>query len=104
MRAYVVFTREKTLDQGELDVYAKEAETTVAGHGVKMLASQCPDYVHQIVDFADNGGSARTQVVFHTESGKKGQDQFRKGVRIPLWALDLSILGDELALVCFCFE
>jgi uncharacterized protein (DUF1330 family) len=38
MSAYVVFTREKALDQGELDVYAKEAQTTVAGHEVKMLA------------------------------------------------------------------
>lgn len=38
MSAYVVFTREKTLDQGEPDVYAKEAQTTVAGHEVKMLA------------------------------------------------------------------
>ena len=34
MSAYVVFTREKTLDQGELDVYAKEAQTTVAGHEI----------------------------------------------------------------------
>ncbi|MGA8477049.1 MAG: hypothetical protein WB696_03740 [Chthoniobacterales bacterium] len=61
-----------------------------------VVYSQCPDYVHQMVDFADDGGSARTQVVLHTESGKKGQDQFRKGVRIHLWALDLNILGDEL--------
>jgi uncharacterized protein (DUF1330 family) len=38
MSAYVVFTHEKTLDQGELDVYAKEVQTTVAGHEVKMLA------------------------------------------------------------------
>ncbi|MFZ3216590.1 MAG: DUF1330 domain-containing protein [Candidatus Acidiferrales bacterium] len=38
MSAYIVFTREKTLDQGELDVYAKEAQTTVAGHEVKVLA------------------------------------------------------------------
>ena len=38
MSAYVVFTHEKTLDQGELDVYAKEAQTTVAGHEVKKLA------------------------------------------------------------------
>jgi hypothetical protein len=30
-----------------------------------------------------------------TESCKKSQDQFRKGVRIHLWALDLNILGDE---------
>jgi NAD(P)-dependent dehydrogenase (short-subunit alcohol dehydrogenase family) len=27
---------------------------------------------------------------------KKGQDQFRKGVRIHLWTLDLNILGEEL--------
>jgi hypothetical protein len=58
--------------------------------------SQCSGYVHQIVDFADDGGSARTQVVLHTNSCKKGQDQFRKGVRVHLWALDLNILGDEL--------
>jgi hypothetical protein len=61
-----------------------------------LSAIQSPDYVHQIVDFADDGRSARTQVVLHTESCKKGQDQFRKGVRIHLWALDLNILGDEL--------
>jgi hypothetical protein len=28
--------------------------------------------------------------------GIKGQDQFRQGVRVHLWALDLNILGDEL--------
>jgi uncharacterized protein (DUF1330 family) len=38
MSAYVVFTREKTLNQGELATYAKEAQTTFAGHEVKMLA------------------------------------------------------------------
>ena len=37
MSAYVVFRREKTLDQGELDVYGKEAQTTVAGHEVLAL-------------------------------------------------------------------
>jgi hypothetical protein len=57
--------------------------------------SQCPDDVHQVVDFSDSGGSTRTQVVLHTESCKKGQDQSRKGVRIHLWALNLNILGDE---------
>ena len=38
MSAYVVFTRQETLDQGELDLYAKEAQATVAGYEVKMLA------------------------------------------------------------------
>src|ERR1700758_4930818 len=58
--------------------------------------SQSPGCIHQIVDFADHGGPARTQVLLHAESCKKGQDQFRKGVRIHLWALDLNILGEEL--------
>jgi hypothetical protein len=51
---------------------------------------------HQIVDFADDGGSARTQVVLHTESRKKGQDQFARESAFHLWALDLNIPGDEL--------
>jgi uncharacterized protein (DUF1330 family) len=38
MVAYIVFTREKVLDQRGLDVFATEAQTTVAGHEVKMLA------------------------------------------------------------------
>jgi len=38
MSAYIVFTREKTIDQGEMDVYAKEAQASVAGHELKALA------------------------------------------------------------------
>jgi hypothetical protein len=38
MSAYVVFTREKTTRSRRAGVYAKEAQTTVAGHEVKMLA------------------------------------------------------------------
>jgi hypothetical protein len=34
--------------------------------------------------------------MLHTESSKKGQDQFRQGVRIHLRVLDLNIFGDEL--------
>src|SRR5882724_8037048 len=37
MSAYVVFIGEKTPDQGELDGYAKGAQTTVAGHEAKVL-------------------------------------------------------------------
>src|ERR1700730_9119190 len=58
--------------------------------------SQSAGYIHQIVDFSDHGGTARTQVLLHTESCKKGQHQFCKGVRVHLWTLDLNILGDEL--------
>jgi uncharacterized protein (DUF1330 family) len=39
MSAYVVFTRDKTVDEQELDAYSKEAPTTLAGHEVNVLAS-----------------------------------------------------------------
>jgi hypothetical protein len=63
--------------------------------------SQCLDYVHQILDFAGDGGSARTQVVLHTETGKK--------VRINSATESAFIFGRSAAiflaaLVCFCFE
>jgi len=38
MSAYLVFTREKTLDQKELDTYSKLAGPTLAGHPGKVLA------------------------------------------------------------------
>jgi uncharacterized protein (DUF1330 family) len=42
MSAYVVFTREQTLDRAELDTYFKEVRATFAGHEVKVLASYGP--------------------------------------------------------------
>ena len=38
MSAYIVFTREKTLDKLELATYSKDAPATLAGHEVKVLA------------------------------------------------------------------
>jgi uncharacterized protein (DUF1330 family) len=38
MSAYLVLTRDKTLDAQELAAYSKEAAPTLAGHGVKVLA------------------------------------------------------------------
>ena len=38
MSAYVILTREATLDQGELDTYMKEARTASAGREMKVLA------------------------------------------------------------------
>jgi len=38
MSAYLVFTRDKTLNQGEMDLYAKEAQASAAGHTLKALA------------------------------------------------------------------
>ena len=39
MRAYLIFTREKTLDEHELATYSKDVAATLAGHEAKVLAS-----------------------------------------------------------------
>ena len=49
-----------------------------------------------MVDFADDRAVARPQVVLHTESCKKSQDQFRQEFRIHPGALDLNIPDDQL--------
>ena len=38
MSAYMVFTRDKTLDEHELATYSKEVPATLTGHEFKMLA------------------------------------------------------------------
>ncbi|HKN59813.1 MAG TPA: DUF1330 domain-containing protein [Candidatus Acidoferrales bacterium] len=38
MSAYLVFTRDKTLDKNELATYSKEVPATLAGHEAKVLA------------------------------------------------------------------
>jgi uncharacterized protein (DUF1330 family) len=38
MSAYLIFTRDKTLDAHELAIYSKEVPATLAGHEVKILA------------------------------------------------------------------
>jgi uncharacterized protein (DUF1330 family) len=38
MSAYMIFTRDKTLDERELTNYAKEVPATLVGHEVKALA------------------------------------------------------------------
>ncbi len=39
MSAYVVFTREKTLDLNELTTYWEQVRSTFAGHPIKVLAA-----------------------------------------------------------------
>jgi hypothetical protein len=39
MSAYLVFTREKTLDEAELKLYWDKIRTTFAGHQVKVLVN-----------------------------------------------------------------
>jgi uncharacterized protein (DUF1330 family) len=38
MTAYMIFTRDKTLDEHELAAYSKDVPPTLAGHEVKVLA------------------------------------------------------------------
>jgi uncharacterized protein (DUF1330 family) len=38
MSAYLIFQRDKTLDEHELATYFKDVEATLAGHEVKILA------------------------------------------------------------------
>ncbi len=42
MSAYAIFTREKTLNQAEMDIYHQLVKATFAGHDVKILASYGP--------------------------------------------------------------
>lgn len=38
MSAYIIFTRNKTLDQGEMAAYSKDVRATLDGHEAKILA------------------------------------------------------------------
>jgi len=38
MSAYLIFTRDKTLDEHEMAAYSKDVRPTFAGHEVKILA------------------------------------------------------------------
>lgn len=38
MGAYLIFTREKTIDEKELATYSKDVPATLAGHEAKLLA------------------------------------------------------------------
>jgi uncharacterized protein (DUF1330 family) len=42
MATYIVFTRESTQDQSELDIYQSKVGKTLAGHPVKLLAAYGP--------------------------------------------------------------
>lgn len=47
MSAYVVLTREKTLDPAEMAAYAQKARATFAGHPIKILAANGP---HEVLE------------------------------------------------------
>jgi uncharacterized protein (DUF1330 family) len=45
MATYIVFTKESTQDQGELDIYQSTVGETFKGHPVKILAAYGPQQV-----------------------------------------------------------
>jgi uncharacterized protein (DUF1330 family) len=45
MATYIVFTRESTQDQAELDIYQKEVSKSFKGHPIKILAAYGPQQV-----------------------------------------------------------
>jgi len=54
MSAYLIFTRDKTLDERELATYSKEVPATLAGQEVKVLALYGP---HEDLEGASTEGS-----------------------------------------------
>lgn len=61
MATYIVFTKESTVDQSELDIYQANVQPTFAGHPAKVLAAYGPQQVLEgsapegvvIVEFPD---------------------------------------------------
>ncbi|MBP0604746.1 MULTISPECIES: DUF1330 domain-containing protein [Burkholderia] len=45
MATYIVFTRESTQNQQELDLYSSQVGATLAGHPVKVLAAYGPQEI-----------------------------------------------------------
>jgi uncharacterized protein (DUF1330 family) len=45
MTTYIVFTRESTQDQNELEAYQGKVQETFAGHPIKVLAAYGPQQV-----------------------------------------------------------
>ncbi len=65
MATYIVFTKENTIDQKELDAYQEKVAETFAGHSAKVLAAYGPQQVLEgtapegvvIVEFADTAAA-----------------------------------------------
>jgi len=77
--------REKTLDQGELDVYAKRAQTTVAGHEVKVLAF----YVsHEDLEGAATEGADPGKAWYDSPLYRKAREHRFKGASYRITVVD----------------
>jgi uncharacterized protein (DUF1330 family) len=58
MSTYLIFTRHKTLDERELDIYSKEAGATLTGHEAQVLAFYGP---HEDLEGAATEGTVILQ-------------------------------------------
>jgi hypothetical protein len=45
MATYIVFTKESTQDQSELNIYLSKVRETLEGHPIKLLAAYGPQQV-----------------------------------------------------------
>lgn len=96
MATYMVFTRESTQDQAELDTYMREVGATFKGHPVKTLAAYGPQQVLEgdapegvvIVEFPSTAEArawydspAYQEVVQHRFKGARYRAVLVEGVR-----------------------
>lgn len=96
MATYIVFTRESTQDQGELDTYSKKVGETFKGHPVKILAAYGPQQVLEgdapegvvVVEFPDTQAArawydspAYQQVAQHRFKGSRYRAVLVEGVK-----------------------
>jgi uncharacterized protein (DUF1330 family) len=70
MSTYMIFTREKTLDEREMATYSKEATATLTGHEVKILAAYGP---HEDLEGAATEGTIMLEFP-STEAAKAWYD------------------------------
>jgi uncharacterized protein (DUF1330 family) len=95
MATYIVFTRESTQDQAELDIYQSKVGETFKGHPIKILAAYGPQQVLEgdapegvvIVEFPSTAaarawydGPAYQEVVQHRFKGSRYRAVLVEGV------------------------
>lgn len=82
--AYIVFTREKTLDRAELEAYWKEAPASFEGHSIKVLSAYGPhevwegDSIEGIV-IAEFPSMEAARAWYHSPAYQKAREHRTKG-------------------------
>lgn len=82
--AYIVFTREKTLDRAELEAYWKEAPATLEGHPIKVLSGYGPHEVWEGdstegVVIAEFPSMKAARAWYHSPAYQKAREHRTKG-------------------------